>query len=115
MSIRVHAHEDDIWVVTPEGRINVPTARSLEEAVNNLLDEGRKRVVVDLGEASYITSLGLKTLLVAQRRARSLGGDLQLAALTPRMREIFEMAGFHEVFAIHTTIADAAESLKRRP
>ena len=112
MTIHVLPLADDVWAVKPEGRINVPTARSMEEALNGLFDEGHARVVVDFTEASYITSLGLKTLLVAQRRARALGGDVHLAALGPRMQEIFEMAGFEQVFTTHASAAEAVESLK---
>ena len=112
MTIHVHPLTDDIWAVKPEGRINVPTARSMEDALNGLFDEGHTRVVVDFTEASYITSLGLKTLLVAQRRARALGGDVHLAALGPRMQEIFEMAGFEQVFTVHANTAEAVEGLK---
>jgi anti-sigma B factor antagonist len=112
MTTHVLPLDANIWAVKPEGRINVPVARSMEDALNGLFNEGHTRVVVDLTEASYITSLGLKTLLVAQRRARALGGDLQLAALNLRMKEIFEMAGFEQVFAIHASIAEAIESLK---
>ena len=70
MTVRVYSLEDDIWAVAPEGRINLPIARAMDDALTGLLDEGRKWVVVDLSAATYITSLGLKVLLVAQRRAR---------------------------------------------
>jgi anti-anti-sigma factor len=110
MTVRVHPLVDDIWAVTPEGRITVPTARSMEEALNILLDGGHTRVVVDFSAATYITSLGLKVLLVSQRRARALGGDVQLAALGPRMQEIFEMAGFEQIFHFHASTAEAARS-----
>jgi len=106
MTVRVYSLADDIWAVAPEGRINVPIARALEDALTGLLDEGRKWVVVDLSAASYITSLGLKVLLVAQRRARALGGDVQLAGLGPRMNEIFEMAGFEQLFKLHPSAAE---------
>lgn len=112
MTVRVHPLEADIWAVSPEGRVNLPIARAMEDALNGLLDEGRKWVVVDLSAATYITSLGLKVLLVAQRRARALGGDVQLAGLGPRMKEIFEMAGFEQLFKIHAVAAEAVRSLK---
>ncbi|MBF8283714.1 MAG: rsbV [Anaerolineales bacterium] len=114
MTVRVYSLADDIWAVAPEGRINLPIARALEDALTGLLDEGRKWVVVDLSAASYITSLGLKVLLVAQRRARALGGDVQLAGLGPRMNEIFEMAGFEQLFKLHPSAAEAARSLKQK-
>ncbi len=112
MTVRVLFLEDDIWAVTPEGRIDVPAARSLEDALSELLDQRHIRIVVDCSQATYIASSGLKTLLAALRRAQSLGGDVRLAALGERMLEIFSMAGFDRVFAIHADATEAANSFK---
>ncbi len=114
MTVRVAFLEDDIWVVTPEGRIDVPAARALEDALNELLDKGRAWIVVDCSQATYIASSGLKTLLAALRRAQGLGGDVRLSALGERMLEIFSMAGFDRVFSIHADIPEAVRGLKQK-
>ena len=112
MTIRVLFLDSDIWAVTPEGRIDVPAARSLEDALNSLLDEGHARIIVDFSEATYIASSGLKTVLAALRRARSLGGEVRLAAMNARLVDIFGMAGFDRVFAVHATTAEALQNFQ---
>ena len=112
MTVRVLILEDDVWAVTPAGRIDVAAARALEDAINGLLDQGHGRVVVDLSETIYISSGGLRVLFLALRRARTFGGDLHLAAMGDNVREIFRVAGFDALFAIHPSAAEAAQSLR---
>jgi anti-sigma B factor antagonist len=67
-------------------------------------------VVVDLSEVAYVASAGIKALLVGLRRARLLDGDVRLAALNDRVREVFEMSGFDQVFGIYSDRNAAAAS-----
>jgi anti-sigma B factor antagonist len=110
MTVHVQLLVDDVWGVRPEGRIDIPTARAMEDGLNDLLDQGHNRIVVDLAEAVYITSGGLRVLLKAKRRAQTLGGDVHLAALNDRVRDIVNMAGFDQVFTLYTDSAEAARS-----
>jgi anti-sigma B factor antagonist len=110
MTIRIAAVDAGIWAVTLEGRVDLPAARALEDALNELCDAGRSRIVVDLSNVPYMASASLKALLSGLRRARLLGGDVRLAGLTERVREVFEMSGFDQVFAIYPDAAAALSS-----
>ena len=110
MTIRIAALDTGVWTVTLDGRVDLPAARALEDALNDLCDAGRSRLVVDLSNVPYMASAGLKGLLSGLRRARLLGGDVRLAGLTDRVREIFDMSGFDQVFAIYPTAAAAVAS-----
>jgi anti-sigma B factor antagonist len=110
MTLRIAAVNDQVWTIAPRGRLDLPAARALEDALIDLCDAGRARVVVDLSEVAYVASAGLKALLSGLRRARLLNGDVRLAALDERVREVFEMAGFDQVFGIYSTPAEAVGS-----
>jgi anti-sigma B factor antagonist len=110
MTIRIAAIDSGVWTVTLDGRVDLPAARALEDALNELCDSGRSRIVVDLSNVPYMASAGLKALLSGLRRARLLGGDVRLAGLTERVREVFEMSGFDQVFAIYPSAAAAVAS-----
>jgi anti-anti-sigma factor len=112
MTLRIQALGDEVWTIAPRGRLDLPAARAMEDALNELCDAGRARVVVDLGEVDYMASAGLKALLTGVRRARLLNGDVRLAALGERVREVFEMSGFDQVFRIFATPAEAVQSFK---
>ena len=110
MTIRIAAVDTGAWTVTLEGRVNLPAARALEDALNELCDAGRSRIVVDLTHVPYMASAGLKALLSGLRRARLLAGDVRLSGLTDRVGEVFEMSGFDQVFVIHPDAASAVAS-----
>jgi len=113
MTLRIFSLEDDIWSIAPEGRVDLPAARAIEDALLEMCDQLRSKFVVDFSAVPYIGSSGLKALLSGVRRARTLGGDVRLAAMSERVREVFDMAGFDQVFAIHPTAAEAAETFRR--
>ena len=110
MSLRILAVDEQVWTIAPRGRIDLPAARAIEDAINELCDAGRSRIVVDLTEVVYMASAGLASLLTGVRRARLLRGDVRLAAMTDRVREVFEMSGFDQVFTIYPTAAEAVAS-----
>lgn len=110
MTTRAYPLEGGVWVIAPEGRVDLPLARSIEETAAYLLDEGHTRLVIDLSAVTYMASAGLKALLTSMRRAQSLRGDLKIAALQQRVLEIFEMAGLDQIFTVYGTVAEAVQA-----
>lgn len=113
MTLRIQATDEDVWTIAPQGRLDLPAARAMEDALNDLCDAGRVRIVVDLSEVVHVASAGLKALLTGVRRARLLNGDVRLANMSGRVRDVFEMSGFDQVFAIHPNLPDAIQSFKQ--
>ncbi len=112
MTLRILATGQQVWTLAPSGRLDLPAARALEDALNELCDAGSSRLVIDMTGVVYVASAALKALLVGARRARLLEGDVRLAVLNDSVREVFEMAGFDQIFAIHPTAEAAEESFK---
>ena len=110
MTLRIQAVDEQVWTIGARGRIDLPAARAIEDAIAELCDAGRARLVIDLGEAVYMASAGLAALLTGVRRARLLKGDVRLAAMNDRVREVFEMSGFDQVFTIYPSVAEAVAS-----
>ncbi len=100
-----------IDVIQAEGRLDAEAAPALESALHAALSAGHTRVVLDLSKVTYISSSALRVLVGAWRRARAQGGDIALASLSPRVREIFEMVGFDRVFTICETAPQAVSAL----
>ena len=112
MTIRIQSLDDDVWIIAPRGRVDFPAARAMEDAINELCDAGRARIVVDLSDVAYVASAGLNALLTGARRARMLNGDVRLAVMHDRVREVFEISGFDQIFAIYPSTAEAIQSYK---
>jgi anti-sigma B factor antagonist len=106
-----HPLQGDIWLVGARGRLDHGLVPQLEATINQLLADGRTHLIVDLSQANYVNSGGLRVLVAAWRTLRRQGGDLTLCGLNRRVGEIFETMGFHRIFRIYPTPADAASAM----
>ena len=102
----------EITVVRAHGRQDAAGAPALDQELRQHLALGRRHLVVDLSDTSYISSNGLRVLLAALKAARQGGGTVRLCCLSARLAEIFEMAGFDQVFDIYETRAAAERAFE---
>jgi anti-sigma B factor antagonist len=98
----------EIVTLRPQGRLDAANAPVFEAEIKQRIGAGHVNMIIDLSGVRYISSNGLRTLLGAVRTAKRHGGSVKLCCLRPRLIEIFEMAGFDQVFEIFTT-RDKAE------
>ncbi len=103
-----------ITTVAPQGRLDAAGARPLEEELNKYITAGQVQLLVDLRDTRYISSNGLRVLLVALKHAQKRGGALKLCCLSPRLVEIFEMSGFDRVFEVFEDHAQAEQSFSKK-
>lgn len=102
--------QGNVLVLEPVGRLDSLTCREFEARLLAASKAGGASVV-DCAKLEYISSAGLRVLLVAAKQNRTSGGRLALAALRDNVREVFDISGFSTVFAIHPTVAAAVASL----
>ncbi|HPE67689.1 MAG TPA: STAS domain-containing protein [Thermotogota bacterium] len=106
------SEEKGIHVVRIGGRLDGASAPQLEKQLRLLLDQKVTRLVLDLEKMNYISSAGLRVLLVVARELDSGSGTIALCNLNPEVREVFDVAGFSEIFPIHSSRQGALESLE---
>jgi anti-anti-sigma factor len=92
-----------VLVVAPAGRVDSTTSDALEQALTKAIDAGELRLVVDLDSVGYISSAGLRVLLIVAKRLKTLRGTLVLCALTDPVRQVFDLAGFLPLFLVEPT------------
>ncbi|MBY6265426.1 anti-sigma factor antagonist [Azospirillum sp. 412522] len=100
-----------VAVLRVDGRIDSGNAAGFEAALLSAVDAEGARIVVDMAELAYISSAGLRCLLVAAKAARAKRGSITLSAMAPRVREMFDVSGFSSLFAIHPDAAAAVAAL----
>jgi len=98
---------NDTVILALAGRLDANNANVLEDKVGALLDAGEQHLVFDLARLDYISSAGLRVLLVAAKRLGAVDGQLGLAGLAPPVREVFDIAGFSSIFSIYPDVASA--------
>ncbi len=98
---------DDICEVRPKGRLDSASGPAFEKDLLGRIESGRLRVLLDFGELQYISSAGLRIVLLAAKKMNSAGGKLALCSLNPQIAEVFEISGFSNILDIHPS-RDAA-------
>ncbi len=106
MEIR-KSKEGEIVVIEPEGRIDATSAHDFEEAVVGELTEGTRRFVIDFGSVEYISSAGLRVLLMLGKKLGGKDEKLVLCSLNDSVKEVFGIAGFTAVYNIVLTRPEA--------
>jgi len=106
--------DSGIVVVSIIGELDTANTREIEPAFSAALPDRRVRAVVDLSGVPFLTSAALAMFVVQAQAMRRAGGDLRLAALQPRVADIFERAGFSVIFPIYPTLGEAIAELEGR-
>ncbi len=94
-------------VISVSGEIDVYTAPTLRERLNELVADGEYHLVVDLGGVDFLDSTGLGVLVGGLKRARSHEGSLHLVCDQEKILKVFRLTGLTKVFPIHATLPDA--------
>ncbi|MBB6560702.1 anti-anti-sigma factor [Acidovorax soli] len=95
---------DGILILRPRGRLDSSSSPELERVVTEQLEAGIQRVVFDLSALDYISSAGLRVVLLAGKKLRASKGKLVLVGLSAMVREVFDMSGFLTLFAVTNTL-----------
>lgn len=103
--------QDPFLILSVAGRVDASNAGTLEKTLLSAIDDGERRIVVDCGPLEYISSAGLRALLLAAKRLNPSGGKIGLAALKDEIKEVFDIAGFSAIFRIFPTTTDAVHAL----
>jgi anti-anti-sigma factor len=100
----------DTVVLRPEGRINHVSSDAFKSALEPHLANcaaGRDQIVLDLSSLEYISSAGLRVLMLARKQVKAQGGTLVVAGLAAVVKEIFEISKFTVVFDVFPGVREA--------
>ncbi len=102
----------EVSIVKLAGRLDSSTAQPAEEKFAQMLGSGTPRLAIDMSGLEYISSAGLRVLLVIAKKVQQANGRIVLFGLVPTVREVFAVSGFDKIFAIQAD-ADAAVAAAR--
>ena len=104
----------DVVLAVPVGQIDHANAQALQRALAPVVEApapGTKALVVDFAGVEYISSMGLRVLMVAAKQLRARGMRIAVAALTPVVKEIFDIARFNHVTEVFPSVRAALEQI----
>jgi anti-sigma B factor antagonist len=100
---------NDEVVLSLHGDVDLYTAPELKAELIRLIEDGPKRIIVDLTAATFIDSTTLGVLLGALKRLRPAGGELSIVCPDPNIRKIFQITLLDRVFSIFETRENALD------
>lgn len=100
-----------VAVIALKGRLDSANAGELEKGLGDLFTQPGQKAVVDMEKLDYISSAGLRVVLMLAKRARQTGGRLMLSCLSPSVKEVFEISGFLKIIEVAPTTEAAVTTL----
>jgi anti-sigma B factor antagonist/stage II sporulation protein AA (anti-sigma F factor antagonist) len=104
----------NVLVIHVEGRVDLTTAPSFQDLLLPRLSEctgETKKALLDLSGVHYMSSAGLRVLVLASRQCQQQQGELVLAALPPFLQKVFKITHFDALFKVYATVPAALEQL----
>ena len=98
---------DEVTALSVKGRIDSTTAPAFGQRLESVVTAPAGRLVVDFRDLEYISSAGFRVLLVAAKRADEAGSRLVLCGLSGKVRQLFDLGGFLDLFTIAASRDDA--------
>jgi anti-sigma B factor antagonist len=105
--------QNGITIIQPKGKITIGEGDVLlREEITKLLAEDKKKLVLDLGEVSYMDSAGVGELVSVYTSVKNRGGELKLAALTKKIKDLLSITQLMTIFDTYETLEEALASFK---
>jgi anti-anti-sigma factor len=104
--------QGDVAILSAGGRLDAGGAPEFDAQGKTLLQGGAKRLLIDLAGVDYISSAGLRSLLVLAKATKASGSALALCCLTPAVKEVMTISGFDNILALAADRSAAMDLLK---
>ena len=115
MALKMTTREvDGVTVVALDGRIVLgEESNAMREKVKTLVAEGKKKIVLNMDNITFIDSAGLGTLVAAHHSAKGQGASLRLCHLGTKFQEVLQITKLMTIFEVYNTEAEAVASFSK--
>jgi anti-sigma B factor antagonist len=96
------------------GKFDATTSRDVGHAVSDAISRGCRRLIFDMRDVNYISSAGLRAILIAARQANAAGGGVAVFGLQGNVEQVFAVSGFDTIVALATGEAAARAAITAR-
>ena len=96
-----------VSIVAIEGSLDTATSAQADSFLSDKIDQGARKILIDFEKLDYISSAGLRILLVAAKKMSGEGGDLRLCGLNETVQEVFDISGFGMLLNVFETRSGA--------
>ncbi len=110
MHLETQTQSGQVVIAVKEERLDAHNSSELKDRILRILEEGGRRLVIDLADVNFIDSSGLGALLSGYKNTNQRSGTFILSGLQPRVRSMFELTRLNRVFEIYPRLQEAISS-----
>lgn len=99
--------EDNILILKLKGRLDTNASMDFEQQVEEAIKFSKKNMILDFSELEYICSSGLRVIIQAAKKLKSLQGEVVLCCMEDYIKEVFEISGFDAFLKIFSSKEEA--------
>ncbi|MDZ7716238.1 MAG: STAS domain-containing protein [Balneolaceae bacterium] len=107
-----HKQIDSFDVLELSGELDAHTASQLENSLKSLIEQENHQIIVNCNNLDYIASAGLGVFMAYIEDVRSLGGDIKLTNMNPKVYNVFDLLGFPTLYDILEDQQDAIDKFQ---
>ena len=101
----------DVLIANTAGRVDGANAREFQDALETLLKDNANAMILDLQNLSYISSAGLRVILLISKQLQGKGATFGVCSLSSAISEVFQISGFDKIIPTHAAQADALSAI----
>jgi anti-anti-sigma factor len=98
---------EGVTVLRIEGSLDTQTSSEAQEELDRIVDDGARKLLIDFAELAYISSAGLRVLLVTAKKLNTEQGEMRMCNMNDVVKEVFEVSGFSTIFKVFQTDSEA--------
>ncbi|GGB45979.1 hypothetical protein GCM10011316_17640 [Roseibium aquae] len=99
--------EDGIRIICPVGKLETLSAKDFEAHLNGALADGPAHLLVDMGGVDYVTSFGLRSILIVAKKLAPSGHKLVFFGVNASVLEVLRISGFLKIVTVADSEAEA--------
>ena len=100
---------NEVKVLAFEGRLDTQTSPDAQQQLTQLIEAGSTKILVNLEKLDYISSAGLRVLLVIAKKLKANAGELRICSLNAVVKEVFDISGFDMILPVSASELESLE------
>jgi len=104
----------EVSILRLKGFLDAHTAPNFEQAIQNLIEESRYKIIISMTELNYISSAGLGVFMGFIEEIREKNGDIKLSNMTDKVYKVFDLLGFPALYQIFKEEAEAEQEYSKK-
>jgi anti-sigma B factor antagonist len=111
VELRLTTRDENGWTVLDvDGEVDLSSAPTLRSHIEQLIEDGSRKLVISLEEVGFMDSSGLSALVSSYKRMQDAEGELSIVCRDRAVLRVFTVTGLDRVFRIHPSLEEAVPS-----